>query len=430
MSILPQQWPRGPRNGLHRAAKDGSAERTLSLLSSGLIDIDQGDSDGWTPLLFAAGMGHSRVVVILLRHGANVSVVANDRHTALLVSAYGGYLVATTILIKAGADLEATDMRGATPLHRAAFQGCHEVVTALIEAGAKVDCRMNDGATPLFVAAYQGHTAAVRILLRANADPLIASANSAKRTDAPLGVAALNGHAGAVRELVQQVGIERCGGESSGVTALRLAAEKERIDTMAILVGAGVTDTGEALMVAAELGREASVKFLLQQLEDKPAGLSAYASTRGAYGRTPLISSIDTGVRRLCSPRVTRLLLDAGADTSPSFTFRNMEGFEVHNGTPLALTTHFLREKIIGGKLATEEQLRRLEAVRNMLLQEKAIHVVSWLWPNHVRRSKRAADGATSADKTATAATSLRMTVPILRRRAKGRGVLLPAFFR
>ncbi|CAM9484934.1 unnamed protein product, partial [Scytosiphon promiscuus] len=425
-----RQWPRGPRNSLHNAAKDGSAERTTALLSRGSIDIDEGDPDGWTPLIFAAGMGHSRVVVILLSRGANVSVVAKDGFTALLVSAHGGHLAATTILVKAGADLEAADARGATPLHRAAFQGCPEVVALLVEAGAKVDCRMNDGATPLFAAAHQGHAAAVRVLLRANANPLLPSANSTGTSYPPLSVAALNGHSGAVSELVQRLGIERCGGESGGVAALRLAAEKQHVDTMAILVGAGVIDPGEALMVAAEYVREDSVRFLLRQMEDKTGGTRAYASTRGSHGRTPLVSSVDAGGGRLCSPRVVRLLLDAGADSSPTFTFRNMEGSLVKNGTPLALAAYLLRARKAGGHPETDEQLRRLEAVRSLLLREKAIHAVSWLWHSDSLQSTRAANGATSAGKSKSVSTSLTKTLPILRRRARRRGALLPGFFR
>lgn len=425
------QWPRGPRNSLHNAAKDGSAERTAALLSRGTIDINEGDPDGWTPLLFAAGMGHSRVVVILLRNGANISVVANDGFTALLVSAHGGHLAATTVLINAGADLEAADARGATPLHRAAFQGSPEVVRVLIEAGAKVNHRMNDGGTALFAASHQGHTAAVVELLRANANPLFTSVNSGGNSYPPLSVAALNGHSSVVKEFMQHLGIERCGGHSAGVAALRLAAEREHIDAMAILIGAGgVTDTGDALMTAATVGREGSVKFLLRQMEGTRAGLSAYASTPGPSGKTPLVSAIDAGFGRLCSPRVVRMLVEAGADTSPTLTSRNKNGLIVHKSAPLALTEHYLREKKIAGKTATEEELRRLEAARRVLSQEKAIHAVSWLWRKDVVRTTTASHKANGAGKTAIASTPLRKMLPILRRRARRRNVLVSAFLR
>lgn len=68
-----QQWPRGPKNRLHHAAHCGSVEGTLALLSQESINIDQGDPEGVTPLMFAAVKGSSRVVRILLSRGANTS---------------------------------------------------------------------------------------------------------------------------------------------------------------------------------------------------------------------------------------------------------------------------------------------------------------------------------------------------------------------
>lgn len=55
-------------NELHHAAEDGSVERTLAVLSMGVIDIDRRDVAGtaFTPLMFASYNGHSRVVRILL----------------------------------------------------------------------------------------------------------------------------------------------------------------------------------------------------------------------------------------------------------------------------------------------------------------------------------------------------------------------------
>ena len=86
-SVLPQQqWPRGPRNELHKAADVGSIERTVALLSSGAVDIDQGDQNGFTPLMFASVLGHSGVVRILLHKGANASMVADGGCTALHLS--------------------------------------------------------------------------------------------------------------------------------------------------------------------------------------------------------------------------------------------------------------------------------------------------------------------------------------------------------
>lgn len=62
---------------------------------------------------------------------------------------------------------------------------------------------------------------------------------------------------------------------------------------------------------AADLGRQPSVKFLLQQKEWKTSCQRArYIDTTASFGAaTPLVRSICA-----CSPRVTRLLVDARAE--------------------------------------------------------------------------------------------------------------------
>ncbi|CAN0138924.1 unnamed protein product, partial [Ectocarpus sp. 12 AP-2014] len=85
-----QLWPRGPTNQLHKAAYHGSADRVDALLSTGSLDINQGNPKGWTPLMLATEKGHSRVAKSLLEKGANVSVVGDGGFTALLASAQGG----------------------------------------------------------------------------------------------------------------------------------------------------------------------------------------------------------------------------------------------------------------------------------------------------------------------------------------------------
>lgn len=54
------------------------------------------------------------------------------------------------------------------------------------------------------------------------------------------------------RELIQELGIEGCGGASGGVDPLRLAAEAEQSEMMGILTSAGVVDAGEALLAAVD----------------------------------------------------------------------------------------------------------------------------------------------------------------------------------
>ncbi len=405
---LPRQWPRGPLNELIEAAYDGSPERLVALLSDGSIDIDQGlEIGGYTPLMFASLMGRSHMVRILLDKGANVSVLADNGFTALHVSAQRGYHAVSKMLVEAPADLEAATNEGDTALHLASTKGHLGVMGVLIGAGANADSRKLKRFTPLYMAAQEGHKDAVKMLLRAKANPLLTNTDPETGiTSVPLDVAARKGHLEVVRELVQQVGIEGCGGATGGLHALLLGAIHQHLDVMAVLTNAGVVDNGEALTTAVHFRSEASVKFLLQQKKDDKA---AYATTRlRAIGFRP-------------SPRIVRLLVDAGADTTTAL--------RVTNQTPLASISRMLREKKIVGKDATEDQLHRLEGIRRLLLRVEAVHAVSFLWPVDAPSiiGTAAEDGASR--KVATS-TPFRMMLPILRRRARRPRVLLACLFR
>ena len=436
-----QQWPRGLENELHFAAADGSTKRTIAALSKGKIDIDQGDPMGWTPLMFAAQEGHSLVVRILLGRRANVSIADYGGVTALHLSAQHGHLAVTVDLAKAGAVLDAKDSKGGTPLHMAAQCGHSGVIAALIEAGAGVNCRAKNGSTPLYLAAMNGRLGAVKELLRVKADPLLTTMSADSRggvSFVPLDIAARDGHSEVVQELIQQVGTQGCGGESGGVDALAAATANAHVGVMEVLMDAGVVDTGKALAIAAGSAREVSVKLLLQQRQ-RQGGIVDYVNSRKVGGRVPLFSGIDVypdkqGVPRLISPKVVRLLIDAGADTSSVVRFTNPVTEVTFKGTALAFTNDCLRNKRVGFGKATAEQMHRLEGVRRLLMRANAVHAVSWLWVREplLVGSDTAAGGSRQVvgEKTAAAASGTRLAsmLPVLRRRR--RGVLLAPLFR
>ena len=421
---FPNQSPPDRCSKLHQTALDGSTESLVALLSDGSIDIDQGNQHGWTPLMLASGKGHSHVVRILLNKRANASIVAGGGITALHASAGEGHLAVCKMLVNAGANVEAATTEGVTPLHMAAEYGHCEVMSMLIEAGANPNRRKIDGATPLFFAVQNGYMGAVILLLRAKANPLLTWRDpESGKTIFPLDMAAQHGHSEVVRELVQQVGIKGCGGASGGVEALRLAAIKQHLDIMITLIDAGVVDNGRALIHAAAYGRELSVKSLLQQRKD---GVAAYVNYRDTLGRTTLVGAMGfSGFSP--TPRIVRLVVDAGADTTSALRLTNTEGGVVFNGKPLALVSGLLRQKKIPGKLSTEEQLHRLQGIRRLLLRVEAVHAASFLWPLD---AAPIVDTARSTRKAVATSTPQRMMMPIFRRTARRPRVLLAALLR
>lgn len=318
------QWPRGPSNALHKAACLGSHALTETVLRNSSLDIDKGDRQGITPLMMAAQGGYSRVAEILLEKGANVSIKADRDFTALHCCCHGGHVEVAKMLVGAGgSDLEARDRSGFTPLHTAADRGHWQVAAVLIKAGADVDTCQPCGSTPLFNAAFKGHVAVVRVLILGKANPHLGKSmaldqlSSSGETSRPLDVAAQEGHSEVVRELIQRFGIDgcSCGGANGGQFALVQAAGRDHVDVMGHLAVAGVVDPGPALLEAAEYGKEASVKFLLQQHQKRNAtgGGLGYLNTRNPDGATPVSVCVRFAK---CSPRVLRLLIDAGADAT------------------------------------------------------------------------------------------------------------------
>ena len=418
---------------MHKAASLGCPSRVIALLAMTSIDIDQGNSAGKTPLMYAAHHGHSSVARILLNRGADVSVQMDHGFCALHLAAQDGHHAVVVDLLKAGADVETRTSEGATAIGLAAQRGHFEATAALIKAGANVDSsgRQLAWATPISLAASKGHVLTVRELLGANANPLLSrSKKISGEPSLPLDDAAFNGHSEVVRELIKQVGIKGCGGATGGGNALQVAAQSGQVETMATLMDAGVVDTGAALVNAAGWGGEAAVKFLLQrrQLAGSRTGVVEYVNFRDRFGLTALFRSFtcidDTSseesevVLRLVSPRVARLLVDAGADTTSEIQATD----DVNFGTPLAFINECLLEKKIREFDATEEQMYRLEAVRSLLLRVEAVRAVSWLWHCNVPSVIPVA-GGTSRITTATTTASgnqLGLMLPIMRRRRRG----------
>lgn len=293
----------------------------------------------------------------------------------------------------------------------------------LIEVGADPNRRTPHGETALYLAASNGHTETVIELLRGNADALLTTG-----VFTPMEVAAGKGHSETVLELIQRLGMAGCGGASRGVDALNYAGQRQHVDTMAVLTNAGVVDTGAALSGTVGHGSERSVLFLLRQQTEETIG-SYVNSANPPLLLTCMMSVAMENMPLAAPPMITRMLIDAGVTpTAPMRVTHPDEGREeTFNTTPVHLVTDWILEKKVGESSLSEEQLHALQAIRRLLLQEDAVHAVSWLWP-----SEAPVQTAQGARKATTTSKPLASMMPIMRRRsgAPARGVLLRALLR
>jgi ankyrin repeat protein len=117
-----------------KAVKSGNAARVSELLAEEPSLLRVRDTDGSTPLHYAAWKGHPEVARLLLERGAEVSLQNDNGH-------WGG-----------------------TPLHAAAHANQRAIAELLIAHGADVNCRSSNGRTPLEETAIHNATAVARLL--------------------------------------------------------------------------------------------------------------------------------------------------------------------------------------------------------------------------------------------------------------------------
>ena len=158
---------------LHKAVKDGDADRVRELLDAGAdVNVRESSKDRlqYTPLHWAAYLGDREIAEILISRGADLDAEDPAYSTPLYLAAEEGYPKVVEFLISKGAEVNVkSSWSGYTPLHRAAWgpvalrkhigggtvweaelnENYLEIVGMLLEKGAKVNARDNDGKTAL-----------------------------------------------------------------------------------------------------------------------------------------------------------------------------------------------------------------------------------------------------------------------------------------
>lgn len=249
----------------------------------------------------------------------------------------------------------------------------------------------------------------------------------------PLDVAARNGHLEVVRELVDRVGINGCT-SAGGESALIEAASLQHANVVAFLCDVDVVDTdGSALGSAVEGKSEECVKLLLRH-RGGHGNISAYTYMNipqrlGLLG-SPLACTFCLG--GFYSPRIARLLIEAGADTTSDVLVEDNDG-DNDGGIVKATPTH-LAEMVLRRGLGTDdttgedgaEILDGLRLVIRLLHQVSAVHANSWLWPRDFPIVGIGGAAQEKSEKKSTP-TIVRMLPPVLKRRATRKPRMLMA---
>jgi ankyrin repeat protein len=151
LGLDPLERSRDGRTVLHVAAEGGLEQRTLTLLLSKGLKVNDVDDLGRTPIHYAT----VKSVAPLAAAGADVDAKDNRGVTALDLAAATSHADVVNELLNHSASVFTTDAKGRTPLHYAALNPNGDVVDALRAHGAPTAARDSDGFTPREVAAAQ-----------------------------------------------------------------------------------------------------------------------------------------------------------------------------------------------------------------------------------------------------------------------------------
>ena len=292
-----------PFSALHCISYLGIAEVANDLIKTKRWGVNEKDSAGLTPLMWAARYGHEEVVKLLLEQKHTQPDVPDTRlgQTALSWAAGSGREAVVRLLLSRsfinlggiGRRWEKTPqvMRalfgrkfvhpdrpnydGRTPLSWAAEGGDEGVVKLLLEQkDVNPDRPDNGGRTPLCWAAMNGREGVVKLLLESKGVGLDRPDNDGR---SPLWWASRSGSEGVVNLLLGRKDVNPDKPDIDGITPLWLAAGHGCEGVVRLMLEReGVSpdrpdNNGRApLALAAKNGREGVVKLLLERKEVSP----------------------------------------------------------------------------------------------------------------------------------------------------------------
>lgn len=118
------------------AARFGYVQVIRYLLNRG-ADLNQTDTEGWSPILIAASRGDLALIRFLVEiAGSDVRAKNNSKTTSLMLAASSGSLEVCRYLLDRGANVDAKSSRGLTALMHGVSSGKLELAKLLVERGA------------------------------------------------------------------------------------------------------------------------------------------------------------------------------------------------------------------------------------------------------------------------------------------------------
>src|SRR5215831_7086576 len=289
--------------------QSGDRKAALAMIASG-ADVNKAQSDGTTPLHWAAYRVDRELVQTLLKKGARADVVNRYGASPLAEAARVADVDVVGMLLETGADANASNEDGQTALMLAARTGSVAVAELLVKHGADVNRREHfKDQSAVMWAAGENRPEMVAFLVSKGADLSI----RAKSTDWPTQIS------NEPRVQYRPTG---------GLTPLLYAARAGCLGCVKTMLDAGADadrpnpDGMTPIMMALDNGYPAVAKLLLDR--------GASPHTWDWWGRTPLYIAVNMrgGLDSRQGPRspesldFIKAVLDAGANPNAQLAFK------------------------------------------------------------------------------------------------------------
>ncbi len=272
--------------------KTGLWQKGKSKLGFKTVDVNDGNKEGMTALMFAAGNNSPEMVRALLNVGADANLKDKQGMTALMFAVGNNLPEAVQALLDAGADANAKDKQDKTALIWAAVKNSSpEMVKILLSADADVNAQDKEGKTALVYAREGKCNPEVEEMLR-DAQAVVQVA----RTEIAFLRLCSKGTPEDVRQALK-VGANIDARDERGMTALMYAAR-------------GNADP-EVMTVLLDAAAEFNKTGLWQKGKSTLGFKTVDVNDGNKDGMTALMFAVENN-----SPDVVQVLLDAGADVN------------------------------------------------------------------------------------------------------------------
>ncbi|XP_067660308.1 ankyrin repeat domain-containing protein 50-like [Haliotis asinina] len=152
-------------NILHCASLGGDAEVVNYILSKDIVDINSIGYRKKTPVMIAGQNGHTEVVHLLVKHGANLYLRDKRGNNVLHLACSEGHLdVVKYIMSLDTMNINRRGYERRTPVMLAGEGGHTEVVEFLVKHGVNLSFRDNSRNNILHLACWEGHLNVVKYI--------------------------------------------------------------------------------------------------------------------------------------------------------------------------------------------------------------------------------------------------------------------------